>query len=245
MATPKFYIRGTFPFSAIAKQLAQDEAFLKDTKSILDIDEGTFDTLALTLTKFDSFLDKRTAESLVTTVLGKGEQGTRIAKLIWRLNDMLREPDEPFEKSMQAFRSAMLEPSDASSSENRQKLVKRIETLLLAPGFARQHKAERLADATGAALDELQLICDIRPVFNDDRTAIDGVVPVTTLKLVTIEPDGEAVRVEIHMTEQQLAELASKAESAQRKLKAIKDTLASKSITLAATSGLMAVRSPK
>ena len=75
--------------------------------------------------------------------------------------------------------------------EQRKLLADRIEKLVAVPaGLARQYKAEQLAEATGTELEDLQVICDLRPVFNEERSEIEGAIPISTLKLDVLGPNG-------------------------------------------------------
>ena len=100
-----------------------------------------------------------------------------------------------------------------------------------------QWKADQLRKTTGIELEDIQLICDIRPVFDDARSTIMGAIPISTLKLDVVDRDGAPRSIEIRLTEKQLAELASKAELARQKIRVIKQTLAEKSIPLPTTAG--------
>lgn len=64
-------------------------------------------------------------------------------------------------------------------------LRRRIEIILRPyPSRHRQIKAERLSLATGLGVETIELVCDLRPVFDEGRTRIEGLMPLTTLKVV-------------------------------------------------------------
>ncbi len=120
--------------------------------------------------------------------------------------------------------------SDFPESKN-SALKERVRKLVLAPrGFKRQRKAETLAEATGADLSDINVICDIRPVFDNERKEIEGAVVISTLTLEILEPDGKLSSVECRLTERQLDDLYTVALNAKQKLTAIKNLLATKSI---------------
>ena len=99
-----------------------------------------------------------------------------------------------------------------------------IATLLLEPylGFQRQQKAGRLEKATGQRLTQLDLICDLRPVFDEERKTIEGWLPLTHLKVVATSESGLPVMFEAVMSEFQIRSLQKAADSAIRKLECLK-----------------------
>ena len=58
------------------------------------------------------------------------------------------------------------------------------------PCYMRQAKAERLMSLIGKPLESVDLVCDIRPVFSEDRDVIEGMFPYAWLKLVAKEQSG-------------------------------------------------------
>ena len=231
-----FSMFGSPPFRILADHLAQDEGFLTDARRVIALEAVQFEELARTLEEFDSFIDRDLLKQKVAEVLGPTEESKEIASTIWQLASMLREADEPFEKTVSILRSTFTEKMTELETDERQLLVDRIERLAAKPaGFNKQHKAQQLAEATGRELDEIQIICDIRPIFNDERTIVEGGIPVTTLHLAFLDASSES-NLEIRLNEEQLNDLCDKTQAAIRKLTAIKSLLGEKHIVLPQTS---------
>ncbi len=227
----------TPPFEVLVEHLAKDEDFISDAKTILQIEDDALDALARALAQKGPFLDRSTLSSTVEDTLRSAENASDVSRIVWRLNQILRDADEPPQETVALLRRAITEFSEDLPKDDREKLGERLEKLAAAPaGFTRQYKAQRLAEATGAELEDLQIICDMRPVFNEERSAIEGAFPITTFRLDTLEPDGTSSSKEIRLTEQQVADLCVKAEAAKKKISVIKETLSAKSITLPFTS---------
>lgn len=238
MATRAIYIRGAISTTDLVDELAAKKEFIADAKAILALDKAVFDALVEALSKCDSFLDRKGLKSVVEGSLGRSKSASDVFDVVRILSRMLREPGDPIEQTMREFRSAIKEHSDAITEDEREKLGERLEKLILAPkGLGLQWKADQLRKTTGIELEEIQLICDFRPVFDDARSTIMGAIPISTLKLDVIERDGAPRSIEIRLTEKQVAELASKAELAQQKIRVIKQTLVEKSIPFPSTPG--------
>lgn len=221
------------PFPMLAEHLAEDEGFLSDAKRILQIDDDRVAALAQALVEDQSFLDRTGLSAIVDECLGPGENAANVSRILWRVSQILRDADQPLDRAVSVLKESLNKFSTAIPEDDRRELGERLEKLVAAPAaFTRQHKAEKLAEATGAELEDIQIICDMRPVFNEDRSVIDGAVPVTTLRLDFVELDGTTSSVEVRLTERQVVDLCDKAESARKKISVIKNILHEKSITM-------------
>jgi hypothetical protein len=129
-----------------------------------------------------------------------------------------------------------MEKAEGLESSDRRKLIDRLRALAAEPiGLAKQYKARQLVDATGSELDEFQLICDIRPIFDHGRERIEGAVPLSVLRLDYSLPDGESAVVEVRVTEKQLEELGTSIATAKRKLTLIKELIESQRLPIPRT----------
>lgn len=91
----------------------------------------------------------------------------------------------------------------------------------------RLKKASDLTTATGNDLTGLTFICDARPVYNDDRTDIDGFVPLATMKLFYDDQNGEQEVIEITMTADDLDSFLDRANKAREKLNVMRKKFSS------------------
>jgi hypothetical protein len=65
-------------------------------------------------------------------------------------------------------------------------------------------------------------VCDARPVFDRERTAIEGFVTQTTLKLMYENQTEDTGCIEVVLTPELLGELLDKAEKAKKKIEVIR-----------------------
>jgi hypothetical protein len=86
------------------------------------------------------------------------------------------------------------------------------------PTLERQAKADELTSATGQRLKEIKLVCDLRPVFDRERNRIEGVFPVTTIRLVCEGADGLPLSFEAIMSESDVDQLSEVVTHAKQKL---------------------------
>jgi len=95
------------------------------------------------------------------------------------------------------------------------------------PALARFEKAERLAKLTGQELESIELICDLRPIFDEDRKQIEGMMPYTRLHIVATGADGLPKSFEAELTHRQVNDLREKAAKANTKLDVLRKSVES------------------
>lgn len=224
------------PFRFLIDHVAQQEGFLPDAETVLHIEDERFEKLVRALVEFNGFLDRGTLSGIVSQTLPPDGHPDTVSGVVWRLNRYVRESDETLAESLQLLKTAIEEHGEGLETEQRSKLGERLAKLIAEPpGFASQHKAEKLVEATGRELTALQIICDLRLVFNEERTEIQGALPVSTLTLDFFEADGRKSRLEVRLSERQIADLCAKAESGRSKVALIKKLLKEKEIVLPMT----------
>jgi hypothetical protein len=86
------------------------------------------------------------------------------------------------------------------------------------PGVQLHEKATRLATFLGNRATECDLICDLRPVFDEARERIDGVLPITTLRIEYETQSEDTQVIEFALPASMLEDLKTKIDKAQRKL---------------------------
>jgi hypothetical protein len=231
----------SLPMPILVRALAQDESFREDIGVVLELESAKFEALSVSMGEATPFLDPKSLSTVVTSALGPSPQTNTVLRVIRRLNAMFRDFAEPVSVCLQSLAEAVAtEDREAFDSKKTEQLAIRLKALISEPqGLRQQNKAERLALATGLETKDTQVICDARPVFDEQRTKIDGIVTITTLRVDHLDPDGVQRRAEFRLTEQQLGDLCLKAESAKRKLQIIKNTLSDKAIPVALTPGMV------
>lgn len=227
---------GNPPFRFLANNLAGDERFLEDAQQVLQLDQGAYSRLTTQLAKTDAFLNRSDLGSIVDETLGKNEDSDRIASIIFRVGEIVHAADMDAMDAMDALGTAIEEKAESLEPQDRRTLVDRLRKLAVEPvGIAKQHKARKLVDATGAELDDFRIICDIRPIFDQNRKQIDGAIPITVLRLEYSKPDGESAVVEMRVTEKQIEKFGERIADAGCKLNMIKELLASQNLPIPKT----------
>jgi hypothetical protein len=221
------------PFRFIAERLLQEEGLRAGLKQIVSLPDLEFSSLAAALDAHPNFLTTADVTEIVQKHVSS-EVSEGLTRTLLRLNSAIRnaqEPEDEADEALEVLCAAIAKFPADFPRDSVEVLKVRLRGLVLAPrGFKRQKKAETLAEATGADLNELNIICDIRPVFDDARKEIDGALVIATLTLEILELDGRSSSVECRLTEKQLDDLYKVSVLAKQKLVAIKTLLNAKSI---------------
>jgi len=89
----------------------------------------------------------------------------------------------------------------------------------------RYRKAKRLSTLTGHQAKQIEIVCDARPVFDRERSTIEGFVTQTTLKVVYEGQTDNSACIEVVLTPKMLAELLERAQKAQKKIQVLRESV--------------------
>jgi hypothetical protein len=84
--------------------------------------------------------------------------------------------------------------------------------------IAQVRKANWLSKVVGHELQDVNLICDVRPVFNESRDAIEMFIPLATLRLSYLRQNGSEGVFELVLDESQLDDISDAIEKARQKI---------------------------
>ena len=231
-----FYYRGRFPPGTMPPVSPR---LVGDAKTLLELSTEQVHAIAAALGEHAGFLDRKSVEEVLSTIIENEERCQRLAVLIPAMHERLREFDQDAEgllSQLEEWQSGKEnKEQQLLSSEDLAGLRERVPLVFKPyPGLDRQRKAQRLSEATGLPLQEVQIICDLRPVFDEEKTGVEGILPYTTLKIVCRGVDGLPVSLEALLSRRQVSELAEKATAAQRKLDVLTELLISKQVPVPA-----------
>jgi len=187
--------------------------------AVSEIPERTIDSLAVALRNESGFLDRARLAQVVHGIL----PDERLASgIVSTLESLRREKVDDAIRALRRWRDADGENAAKFPGEALSSLESRLPRLIEAyPAMERYRKARRLASMTGNVAESLEVICDLRPVFNEKRDRVEGIVPITTLRLEYERQGDETAVLEVVFSREMLDELVQKAQTAQQKLKVL------------------------
>jgi hypothetical protein len=213
MVEPVLYFRG-LPREAIATS----PPVLQDLKAIGGLPPETVEAIRTRLSAAEGFLDYRSLAAIIRDVV----RDENLSKAVQ--NGFLNLAPEHVEGVLS--RLSERKEDDSFGKADLDKLRGVLPKLIQAyPALTRFAKAERLAKATGQRLESVELICDLRPIFDDSRQNIEGMMPYTRLSVTALGADGLPNSFEAELTWQQVHDLGEKAAKAEKKLAVMRKTV--------------------
>jgi hypothetical protein len=222
------YIRGPFPFN-LGHSIASE--IVLHLKVLLATDDVQLGAIAHELEAFPGFLDRRTLELIIGRHGLDGDHARAIAQLILSTDKLLREADVTQEQLLSGIEASARSDTNRQvggwSDEDLSRIFPRLQIIMRHySGLALQAKAQRLSEATGTQVEKLEVICDLRPIFDENRERVQGVIPFTILKVVCKGVDGLPVSFEAMLSSREVDELATKMNAAKHKLERLRELLA-------------------
>jgi hypothetical protein len=218
MTEPVLYIRG-FPQSFFEHPTAKKE-MMEDLKAIIGISDEKLDELYKHLNKVKGFLDPKALLATIQKVVEDSNSAEAVQRILINIG--------PYQvERMVTILKEWQEEEDFPFDQANLKRLKQILKNLIRPypALARFEKAERLAKITGQQLETVELICDLRPIFDESRKNVEGMMPYTRLHIVATGEDGLPKPFEVELTHQQVIDLAEKAGKAKSKLEALRKSI--------------------
>lgn len=199
---------------------AAPEGPLNDLKAIIDLSDEILEKLCKHLSEVQGFLNPKDLLATIQTIV----EDSNAAKAAQRIIINVR----PFQVGqMVTFLEEKSKEKDFPFDQAQFKRLKQILKNLIRPypSLSRFLKAERLANITGQQLEAVELICDLRPIFDENRKNIEGMMPYTRLHIVATGEDGLPNAFEVELTHQQVIDLLEKTEKAKSKLETLHQSI--------------------
>ncbi len=212
------YIRG---FSPPTDGASADPNMLADLKAVSTLSEDEVVSLCAQLSQAKGFLDSKAlaaevcrtvkdqkiARSVHTTLCNLGPEHT--TRLVQGLAERVRQREDL--------------PLTQADIDRLAEILSKL--IMPYPALARFQKAERLAKLTGQSLESIELICDLRPIFDENRKQVEGMMPYTRLHIVATGEDGLPKSFEAELTHRQVNDLHEKAAKANDKLDVLRKSV--------------------
>ncbi len=234
MGDTVLYMRGPFPFG-MDRGVSAD--LVADAKATLEVDRDLLKAIATELESFPGYLDKHSVRDIIGQYVLNEEQCERLSRLVFGVGELLRFLNQNVEDLLSNIsdwqQGEENREQNLLSLQELDELQDRLPLIIRHyPGLRRQVKAKNLSEATGNRLEDLAIICDLRPVFDEERRKVEGVIPFTTLKVVCKGVDGLPVSLEAILSEMEVHDLAKKATAAVEKLECLRDLLATQGLPI-------------
>jgi hypothetical protein len=234
MAETVLYVRGPFPFGP---EFGIREELIRDAKVLLGIEPELLKSAAESLRAYPGFLDHRATQDVLCSLIGDEDACRAVTRVVVNVDKILRASSQSLSRllsdEVRWLGTEGSQPKERLSRSEFDGLRERMPLIIQRfPGLDRQAKAQRLAEATGLPLERIDIICDLRPVFDRDREQVEGVMPYTALKIVCKGVDGLPVTLEAVLSHRDVAQLAKASSEAEKKLARLRELLNEKDLRI-------------
>lgn len=213
------------PYHILVRSLVDSEAFVDDVKHVASMTDGQVGRVRDTLDRRSFTVLEDYLQAFEEAEI---EQPRRTGGALHRLVRMTQQSGESDDLKHESTVTALRSSSGKISDDEAERFGAIFRRLCLEPVSLRhQAKAEHLAEATGCRVDALELVADMRPVFDDEPKQILGVLPKLTLRIAY--DDGESRRLDLRLTPEQLESLDGQVHRAVKKQELMQKTIASSS----------------
>lgn len=190
---------------------------------VASIETANLERLADLLVQQTGFLTDEKLAKLVAECVDDEEQGSAVFNALQNVGpsgvdevlEMLRAWRESDEQRRRQF-------PEESLADLGQKLPVLIRDY---PALNRSKRADQIRNVLGNELEGIAFICDARPVYNKTRDRIEGLIPLTTMKLVYETQNLVTEEIEIVLTSDQLESLISEAKQAAQELATLRQSI--------------------
>ena len=201
--------------ASIPDQDDESQQLLRDLLALSAMPNETIVLMASELQGQKPFVS---LQALLNKHITNPDANEAIARLITNLDV----ESIPFAKQwVQTWRESFDRDKRPLSDEEFELLTRNLHTLIQPSTIAivrRTQKAAALLSATGNQITGLTFVCDVRPVYNEERSEIDGYVTLATMKLFFDRPNAERDAIEIVLTSDQIDEVLDRVTKAREKL---------------------------
>jgi len=221
MGDTVFYMRSPSPVGLTSNL---NDRVIEDLHEFVSIEDALFDSVLKEFVDGSAFLYGEDLRALVGRVL-EGPNADLVTRIISHLHRI--ELDGPGTNDF-IDKLAVVESNDAKAAFAPEVLdalktrVDRLKSVWIA--LDRQKKAENIGKATGKRLLNIQLICDMRPIFDEPRKKIEGWLPITTMHLVAEGADGLPDGIDVVLSASDVDMLATIAGYAKQKLDVLQNS---------------------
>jgi len=195
---------------------------IADLLRVASIDAALLEKLAAALLAQEGFLSETQFKRIVAESIPNEDEASSAASAIENLRS-------GYVSQALAMIAAWRDSSEANrarfTDEMFDDLSEKLPVLVQEyPALSRMRKADRLRGVVGNEFERVEFICDIRPVFDENRERVEGIVPITTMKVLFERQNGSDDEIEILLSPDDLGQLIAKAEMAKKKLQVMRES---------------------
>lgn len=187
---------------------------IQDLENLLLFSPDDLKALALDLQQLDS----SDIDEIVSTVRNHFSDENKIRFIVNLINSFASSGEETAKERFIEMR-ADLKPIQEKFNDQQWAIIEKNALYLCGPFSCvrRFQKHVQLQAIIGNNLQQVDIVCDLRPMFDDTREHFEGFIPITTLKFIYNEQNGNTKSLELVASDEMLEQINVKLEQLKRK----------------------------
>jgi hypothetical protein len=201
------------------KRLVKGDEFTHDARAVAAVPQEQLEKALAELDGATGFVGPTKLQEIVGSVIADSAVARDVASFIGNLEQLQRRMGSSF---LDEFQRDFEKHSVLDKAQKQRIIAVLPRVLQKRTALDHNAKAQTLASRLGGHLYHFSITCDLRPVFNDARDTIDGMFPVTTLK-VQVHETYESTCVTASLSAKELTKISEQVANAQKKAAALMD----------------------
>ena len=196
---------------------------INDLRVIAETPLDQLQTVSAALHQIEGFISEERLTELVLEHINDEQQSAAVVSVIQNVRP--QGVDHVLE-TIESWRAASPENADRLGDEMVAAVRDKLPQLIRAyDSIERSRKADRLRSMTGNVVQGIEVLCDARPVYNEPRNRIEGLIPTISLKLVYERQNDQTEVLEVMLSPETLKELIEKSQKADDKLRVLRESI--------------------
>lgn len=169
-------------------------SFRRDAESIAHLDEALVTQVGESLGAINDFISPNIVGKIAKDHIKDEKAQGAIVRYVWNLQAYFQTSEREIGSFLQICVDALERAYGNDPQFPLDALIIRTKLLVAEfPGITKYFKAAKVATRTGWQAQQAAIVCDIRPVFDKQRTSVDGAVLLSTLRIDYQSNEGDEV----------------------------------------------------
>ncbi|MEO0461334.1 MAG: hypothetical protein AAF219_10865 [Myxococcota bacterium] len=212
----------------------RSHGFHRDAAAIAELSDKAFNDCLKLFSETPDFPTREDLVRMVSDAIDDQEIGESVVRFFLQMNTFRRQFDRSPEDFAEIVNERLKKLADEPLSEEGQTIVadRMIRIVEPLPTLERLAKARKLFEAVGSSVFAYDFYCDLRPVFDEDGTEVQGVVPAVVMSLSLEDPEDGLRTIQARLSSDDVEGMLSSLERVQNKLESLRIFAENKDISV-------------
>lgn len=206
-------------------QIAIPDNQIEEIKRVISLDESKISRVLAEFSKVDEVKSRKELTEIASNITGEDEADSLVS-MCGGFANLIDDPKRSTEQLLALFKEA-LEGSNFSESEIRrfETIMPILKELIESDAMYLSVKSGTLINQTADHIHEFKITVDIKPLFNEGRSRMNGTMLYYMLSITHSDPDESEGQLRLTMGEARLKKVIRECERALKKMEIVESDL--------------------